>query len=73
MLAYASLFVLLPLLYLRASPLWYALLNAAVVAAIMGLYFKRRLGGYSGDCLGATQQVTEVVVYLSLLGSWNSL
>ena len=73
MLAYASLFVLLPLLYLRASPLWYALLNAAVVAAIMGLYFKRRLGGYSGDCLGATQQVTEVVVYLSMLGSWNSL
>jgi adenosylcobinamide-GDP ribazoletransferase len=39
----------------------------------MGLYFKRRLGGYSGDCLGATQQVTEVVVYLSMLGSWNSL
>jgi len=73
MLAYASLFVLLPLLYLQAPPLWYALLNAAAVAAIMGLYFKRRIGGYSGDCLGATQQVTEVVVYLSLLGSWNLL
>ena len=73
MLAYGSLFVLLPLLYLQVPPLWYALLNASIVAALMGLYFKRRLGGYSGDCLGATQQVTEVVIYLSLLGSWNSL
>jgi adenosylcobinamide-GDP ribazoletransferase len=73
MLACSSLFVLLPLLYFQVPMLWYALVNAGVVALIMGLYFKRRLGGYSGDCLGATQQVTEVVVYLSLLGSWNSL
>jgi len=73
MLAYSSLFVLLPLLFLQVPPLWYALLNATIVAALMGLYFKRRLDGYSGDCLGATQQVTEVVIYLSLLGSWNSL
>jgi len=73
MLAYASLFVLLPLLLLQASPLWYALLYAALATALMGAYFKRRLGGYSGDCLGAAQQVSEVVIYLSLLGTWNSL
>jgi adenosylcobinamide-GDP ribazoletransferase len=73
MLAYASLFVLLPLLYFQVPMLWYALVNAGLAAFIMGIYFRRRLGGYSGDCLGATQQVTEVVVYLSLLGSWNSL
>jgi adenosylcobinamide-GDP ribazoletransferase len=73
MLAYSSLFVLLPLLFLNVPPLWYALANAGIVALVMGLYFKKRLGGYSGDCLGGVQQVTEVVVYLSLLGSWNSL
>jgi len=73
MLAYASLFVLLPLLYLQVPLLWYAFMNAGLVAFVMGIYFKRRLGGYSGDCLGATQQVTEVAVYLSLLGSWNLL
>jgi adenosylcobinamide-GDP ribazoletransferase len=73
MLAYSSLFVLLPLLYLDVPPLWYAFASAGGVALLMGLYFRRRLGGYSGDCLGATQQVTELVVYLSLLGSWNSL
>jgi adenosylcobinamide-GDP ribazoletransferase len=29
--------------------------------------FKARIGGYTGDCLGATQQVCEVAIYLSLV------
>jgi adenosylcobinamide-GDP ribazoletransferase len=39
----------------------------------MGFYFKHRLDGYTGDCLGATQQVAEIVIYLSILGLWTSL
>lgn len=31
------------------------------------LYLKRVLGGYTGDCLGAAQQITEIFVYLILL------
>jgi adenosylcobinamide-GDP ribazoletransferase len=31
-----------------------------------GRYIKRRIGGYTGDCLGAAQQVAEVVNYLVL-------
>jgi adenosylcobinamide-GDP ribazoletransferase len=31
--------------------------------------FKRSLGGYTGDCLGATQQVSEIAFYLGLLAS----
>ena len=27
-------------------------------------YFKKWIGGYTGDCLGATQQVAEVIIYL---------
>jgi adenosylcobinamide-GDP ribazoletransferase len=30
-------------------------------------YFKQHIGGYTGDCLGATQQITEVGFYLGLL------
>ncbi len=30
-------------------------------------WFTNQLGGYTGDCLGAAQQLSEVVVYLSLL------
>ena len=29
--------------------------------------FVKRIGGYTGDCLGAVQQLTEVVFYLGLL------
>jgi adenosylcobinamide-GDP ribazoletransferase len=73
MLAYSSLLVLLPLLFYQVPVLFYAFANAALVVFAMGLFFKRRLGGYTGDCLGATQQVAEIVIYLSLLGLWTSL
>ncbi|MCG7535322.1 adenosylcobinamide-GDP ribazoletransferase [Pseudoalteromonas sp. OOF1S-7] len=38
--------------------------------AICIYWFKRQLGGYTGDCLGATQQLGEVAVYLFCLGVW---
>ena len=33
--------------------------------------FLRRLGGYTGDCLGATQQLAEVAVYFGILAAWS--
>jgi adenosylcobinamide-GDP ribazoletransferase len=30
-------------------------------------WFTQQLGGYTGDCLGAAQQLSEVVIYLALL------
>ena len=30
---------------------------------LFGVYFFRKIGGYTGDCLGAAQQMTEVVFY----------
>ena len=39
----------------------------AVVALLwMHRLFKRRLQGFTGDCLGATQQVCEIAFYLGL-------
>lgn len=34
-------------------------------------YFQKWIDGYTGDCLGATQQVCEVVYYLALLFLWK--
>ena len=39
----------------------------------LGHYFQKHIGGYTGDCLGATQQITEVIFYLSILGLWKFL
>jgi adenosylcobinamide-GDP ribazoletransferase len=46
---------------------------AAAGAAIgMVRFFIRRIGGYTGDCLGAVQQVSEVAFYLVLLAMLSS-
>ena len=39
-----------------------------VVTALCAYYFQRRLGGITGDCMGATIQLTECFVYLC--GAW---
>lgn len=59
----------LPLLLLgdRALP---ALLLAAGLAWGMARWFRRRLGGYTGDGLGAVQQVTELAILLAVL--WHA-
>lgn len=54
---------LLPLLLL--PPLWaWSALAALFVRAGSAAWFHRRLGGYTGDCLGAVQQLGEVVALL---------
>lgn len=40
---------------------------AIVVTLIAGLWFKRRIGGITGDTLGAANQIVEVAVYLAIL------
>jgi adenosylcobinamide-GDP ribazoletransferase len=44
-----------------------ALLGLALGHAAMRQWYARRIGGYTGDCLGATQQTSEVGLYLGLL------
>jgi adenosylcobinamide-GDP ribazoletransferase len=34
-------------------------------------YFTKWIDGYTGDCLGATQQVAEVLIYLTLIIVWK--
>ena len=52
-----------------------ALIASAIAAAIAAFWLARkcvrRIGGYTGDCLGAVQQVTEVVIYLCVLASFQ--
>jgi adenosylcobinamide-GDP ribazoletransferase len=34
-------------------------------------YFHKHIGGYTGDCLGATQQVSEILFYLNIIAVWK--
>ena len=46
---------------------------ALAMLYVLGRWFIRRLGGFTGDTLGATQQLTEIAFYLGMLASWNSI
>lgn len=46
--------------------------SALIVLYVLARWFVRRLGGFTGDTLGAAQQLTEIAFYLAVLASWNS-
>jgi adenosylcobinamide-GDP ribazoletransferase len=48
-----------------------ALVMLAVLRVAMGRYFVRRIGGYTGDCLGFAQQIFELAIYLAAI-AWTS-
>lgn len=52
---------------LRASA-WQPILTVAIVTAASALFYQRRLGGITGDCMGATIQLSEIAVYVC--GAW---
>lgn len=47
-----------------------AVVAAAVVALLMRQWLKRRLGGYTGDGLGATEQLAEIAVLLAFTAAF---
>ena len=49
----------------RATPIVVAVTTALTL--LSGLYFKSRLSGITGDCLGAVNQLTELSLYLTAL------
>ncbi len=74
---YQSALVALPVailvlgLLLAAGAQFHSLIAALAVGLMVRIYlawqFEKRLGGYTGDCLGATQQLSELGFYLGLM------
>lgn len=64
----ATFFGFLPMVFLEMKFL-VALLPVIIVWGWFSLKIKSRIGGYTGDCLGAMQQLTEVTFYVGLLAS----
>lgn len=62
----ASVLGVAPLIYFCS---WWILVSVPLVimfALMAGRWFKARIGGYTGDCLGAVQQVNELLVMVVL-------
>ncbi len=61
----ATIFGQLPLLllYPQWSVFW-VLVPLLILKQYLAWYFTKWIGGYTGDCLGATQQLAEIIIYL---------
>ena len=70
-LAIAALCGLAPCLLLPFANMLFGLTAAALATLFAARYFRRRIGGYTGDCLGATQQVAELAFYLGTLCNFS--
>jgi adenosylcobinamide-GDP ribazoletransferase len=49
---------------LGVKALW-VVLAAVVITGASGAYYRHRIGGITGDCLGATNQAAEVAIYFA--------
>ncbi len=67
---YAASLAVLPLALLPAL-CWLAIMPVLAFNWQLGRYFYRHIGGYTGDCLGASQQIAETVFYLSVSALWT--
>jgi len=59
---------LLPILWMHSWYCFLLLLPVLLTYALLARFFKKWIGGFTGDCLGAMQQLTEVIFYLSFVG-----
>ena len=66
----AAFFGLAPMVLLPL-PFLFALIPVVIARFWLGAYFHKWIGGYTGDCLGSIQQVTEIVFYASCIIIWT--
>lgn len=62
---------LLPLLFYNSYWIFLAIIPPFISMLLMGRFFKKWIGGQTGDCAGATQQIAEITFYLSILVLWK--
>jgi adenosylcobinamide-GDP ribazoletransferase len=70
--AYSLLTVFIPLFFFPYKLLYVAAFFISFFSfAPLGLFFTKQFGGYNGDCLGASQQISEILFYISILALWR--
>lgn len=67
----AFLFSLIPLVLFKTAMILLLFFPLILIVFYLRYYFKKWIGGYTGDCLGAAQQISEVVLYISFLVLWR--
>lgn len=69
-LLFTGLIAIIPMLLLPPV----CMVSIAIVFLVnwrLACYFQNHIGGYTGDCLGASQQVAETIFYLGVSALWT--
>ncbi|CAG9175921.1 Adenosylcobinamide-GDP ribazoletransferase [Cupriavidus laharis] len=69
-LAFALLCGAAPLMIVSPAFAGVSVAALAILRLLLGRYFVRRIGGYTGDCLGMAQQLAELLIYL-VAAAWT--
>lgn len=64
-------FGILPLFFFKNYWVFLCFIPLLIAYWYLGRFFKKWIGGQTGDCAGALQQVAEVVFYLFILVLWK--
>lgn len=63
----ATLPVLFLFVFIGSNSVLFVLIPVWLTQKLLKKFFSVKIGGYTGDCLGAVQQITEIIFYLSVL------
>lgn len=61
---------MIPFFFLKDASFCWAMVPAILTAIALRFFFKAKIGGYTGDCCGASVLIIEQVFYLSVLMIW---
>lgn len=65
---FGTVLAIVPVACLLRLSILQPMIAVLAIVAISGFYYRQRLGGITGDCLGATIQISEIAV--CLCGAW---
>ncbi|WP_405205963.1 adenosylcobinamide-GDP ribazoletransferase [Aquimarina sp. LLG6339-5] len=71
MLIISAFFGIVPLVFFLNPLVFLTLIPMYLSKMFLATKFKKWIGGQTGDCAGAVQQLSEVVFYLSILALWK--
>ncbi|OEK08710.1 adenosylcobinamide-GDP ribazoletransferase [Flavivirga aquatica] len=69
--SFSAIFGIAPLFFFKTPFIFLTLIPTYLAKMYLGAKFKKWLGGQTGDCAGAVQQLCEVVFYLSVIALWK--
>lgn len=70
---FAAATAVVPLLWMPRPYLLVPVCAVLLTGILFSLYIKKWIGGFTGDCLGAAQQISEIVFIAFLVAVWTFL